>query len=196
MLLMANLLEKLRKSRGLTLQRAAQLIGTSYQQLRRLELGKRRLTIDWARRIADAYGVDARDLIAGSGPRMAQVLGYVGAGEEVYPIDDLAHGAGLEEVEAPVGAPMFAVRVKGDSMAPRYDDGDYLFYDRDLGLDGKNCVNRDCVVKLRNGRMVVKRVRPGTRKGRLTLLSFNPSAEIIQDAAVEWCAPIRHITRR
>ena len=52
---------------------------------------------------------------------MIPVLGIVGAGGEVRPIDDHAQGAALEEVECPPGSSAFhvvALRINGDSMHP------------------------------------------------------------------------------
>lgn len=125
-----------------------------------------------------------------------KALGYVGAGAEVRPIDDHAQGAGLEEVDVPPGVPINAalVIVKGDSMYPRYFDGEMLFYvkeDRDPG----ELVGRECVVSLKDGRMFVKMLRSGSRQKRFDLESWN--APVIENAHVEWAAPvIARVNRR
>src|ERR1043166_9685350 len=65
-------------------------------------------------------------LINRKGRPSVHAIGYVGAGAEIIPIDDHAIGAGLEEVEIPPGIPDNAVLVivRGDSMYPRYFDGE------------------------------------------------------------------------
>ncbi|MEM6462791.1 MAG: S24 family peptidase [Pseudomonadota bacterium] len=55
----------LRESRGMTQARLAQLTATSQPQIRRLEAGERRLTKDWAERLAPHLGVSALELMFG-----------------------------------------------------------------------------------------------------------------------------------
>ena len=54
---MPNRIRELREAAGLTLQQVAVRAGTSYQQIYKLEQGKRRLTDEWMRRLAPALGV-------------------------------------------------------------------------------------------------------------------------------------------
>lgn len=68
LLQMPNRIRELREARGLTLERAADTIGTSVQQLSRLERAERRLTDDWMRRIAPALGVRPSDLLSDTAP--------------------------------------------------------------------------------------------------------------------------------
>lgn len=65
---MPNRIRPLRLARRLTLEEVAERVGTSVQQLSRLELGDRRLNEDWMRRIATALGVGPADLFADSTP--------------------------------------------------------------------------------------------------------------------------------
>jgi len=123
------------------------------------------------------------------GGRTVPLVGHVGAGAEILIIDDHAKGAGLEEVAAPPGAPRstIAVRVRGESQLGRFDDGDIIFYSEHLPPD--DLVNRrECVVKLADGRLFVKRLVRGSGQGLYTLLSSN--AAPIDDVAVEWAAKI------
>jgi phage repressor protein C with HTH and peptisase S24 domain len=120
--------------------------------------------------------------------RKAQAVGYVGAGSEVYPIDDHEQGAGLDEVDIPPGVPEDAVLVivRGDSMYPRYFDNEYLFYMRDSRPPG-DFVGRECVVKLDDGRIFVKVLRRGAN-GFFNLESWN--GPMIENKSVEWAAPV------
>lgn len=63
-----NRIRELRLQRGQRLDEAARLVGTSVQQLSRLERGERRLTDAWMRRIAVAFGVHPATLLADFGP--------------------------------------------------------------------------------------------------------------------------------
>jgi len=70
---MANRIRELRVARGLTLERVAELAGTSLQQVQRLESGKRRLTEGWMRRLAPVLGVAPADLMSDALPDGDQI---------------------------------------------------------------------------------------------------------------------------
>jgi len=63
---MPNRIRELRVARNLTLEEIAERVGTSVQQISSLELGDRRLTDDWMRRIASALNVQPADLFTDS----------------------------------------------------------------------------------------------------------------------------------
>lgn len=65
---MANRIKALRLERGLTLEELAEMVGTSLQQISRLELGERRLSEQWMRPIARALGVSPGDLLIDTPP--------------------------------------------------------------------------------------------------------------------------------
>lgn len=114
------------------------------------------------------------------------LVGYVGAGAEIIPVDDHEKGASLEEIEAPQGLNLYgyvAVRVRGDSMYPRYFEGEVIAFKRNTDWS-PDCLNKECVVKLKDGRCFVKIVRAGSKDGLFTLESFN--APPIRDVQIEW----------
>lgn len=134
-------------------------------------------------------GEGERDRKGVSRVRIAKAVGYIGAGAEVTPFNDHETGDGLEEAEIPAGVPSDAALaiVRGNSMYPRYFDNEYLFYARN-GATPEDLINRECVVKLTDGRAFVKILRRGRSKGLFTLESWNDAP--IEDKAVEWAAPV------
>ncbi|MEE9140176.1 MAG: helix-turn-helix domain-containing protein [Alphaproteobacteria bacterium] len=122
-----------------------------------------------------------------------EIAGYVGAGSEIYPIDDL--GAGLDQVDVPPleSRAIVAVIVRGDSMLPAYRDGDVIYYSRDRDLLEEAFLRRECVVKLADERVFIKTVVRGSVPGTYTLLSYN--AEPIADQPIEWAAPIAWVKK-
>ena len=124
------------------------------------------------------------------------VVGYVGAGEEVFPFEEDDLG-GLEQVPAPPGSEdgLLAVIVRGNSMIPAFWEGDMLFYSQPDGLDRAECLYKECVVRLVDGHRYVKHVMPGRTPDTFTLMSFN-AAPII-DVEIEWASPVQfHDMRR
>lgn len=59
-------IKELREAAGLTLEQVADKIGTTFQQVQRLETGKRRLTEAWMVRLAGPLGVKPHNLMASS----------------------------------------------------------------------------------------------------------------------------------
>lgn len=124
------------------------------------------------------------------GARKTKLLGKVGAGAAVEPLEP----PDGEEVDLAPGAPLnaAAVKVDGNSMYPRYFDGEKLFYVRD-GSPPSEFIGKECVIQLRSGGMLVKILRPGSKRRLFNLESWN--APMLVDQAVEWAAPVRWTER-
>lgn len=156
-------------------------------QINKLEKGQRELTIPWIKRLAAALGCEPQDLIGDLVP----LVGYIGAGAEVFRLNSQDSGNGVKEVLGPPlgGNDLIALRVQGESMYPRYGDGD-LIYSRQTGkFIEKECLHKECVIKLRNGAMYLKRLHAGCKPGRYTLRTHN--APDVEDVEVEWAHPVR-----
>lgn len=118
---------------------AARHFGWVYETYIQHEQGNRGLSKSY-KRYAKAFNVDEAWLLTGRGRgplgdttmRMIPIVGYVGAGAEVFSIDDHAKGGGLDEIKSPwseLGPDAVAVRVRGNSMAPALHDKDIIIYD-------------------------------------------------------------------
>lgn len=199
---MVNFLREIRKEKKLTLEQVAERADASTAQIQKLERGERRLTIDWVRRLAVALDVTEAEIlgieVAGdSNP--VPVVGYVGAGAEVFPIDDHHKGAGLYEADAPPHLPHgkgIALEVRGDSMMPFIQDGFILFYNERYPGVPPELVNKMCVVQVQGGPCLVKWIRKGDGIGRFTLESINPKDEPIRNVMIEWSAFVDSIKQR
>lgn len=142
------------------------------------------------RQFLSRHGVDIGE--DSGGRRSIPLSGYVGAGQQVIPVD----GDGdVDQIEPALPVPdgTICVRVRGDSMYPRYFDGELLYY-RSEPVPPDSALGRECVVRLKDGRMLVKMFRRGTKVGRYTLESWN--APPIEDQDVEWVAPVEFVERR
>jgi phage repressor protein C with HTH and peptisase S24 domain len=150
----------------------------------------------WAKEYAKKFGVSVGWILTGegrrkSGPRPTEdrhyiaISGYVGAGATVIPFDD---SSPIDEFEFPkIPDGMNCVVIRGNSMYPRYFDGEKLLYPSERQSPAR-LLNEECVVCLTNGQMLVKIIRRGSRKTLFNLESWN--APLMEDQAIEWACPI------
>lgn len=129
---------------------------------------------------------------------MVPILGYVGAGEAVTCFDDCEKGAGLDEIELPPGMPadMVALIVRGDSMEPTYEADSVIFYQRNTDGVPPDCIGRNCVVKLANDGMLLKKVRQGSKPNLFHLISKNPLHPPMVDQRLQWASRVLYIKPR
>ena len=182
--------------------RAASLkAGGSADLIRGLLRGKQRsFRGENVTKIAEVLGVSAHWLLTGEGDaigpakHLIPVVGYVGAGAEIFSIDDHAKGTGLDEVELPIDGmsrSTVAVRVRGDSMLPVYRHGDLIFYDRNDNGDLLHLIGKDCVVRLTDSRTFLKELH--YTNGEFWLHSYNSTP--MMKVEIEWAARVTVIKR-
>lgn len=176
--------EKLSEKRGLRAELARHL-GIENDKVSKILAGTRQVQASELPKILSFFGEQLTEA------RKVPVVGYVGGGAEIYPIDDHMKGDGLEHVDAPPGAGRNAVAVvvRGDSMLPKYEDGDVLIYDDHE--DPAALINKTCIVQLEDGRLLVKRLRRGVAPGSYTLTSYNASD--IEGVKITWAARVAFV---
>ena len=196
-----NGLRAARKRAGLSQEEVAEKMDLSQQTIGKHERGESPVTIELLVSYAAIYKRDPADLLPGRQSREIPIKGYVGAGQFVA-FDDHDSTDGLGMVECPSDldpARTVAVRVRGDSMAPLIQDGWVLFYSRDPEPDAAAVLGKTCIVKLvgergQEGDTMVRQVRRGPSLGRFNLVPMNGA--IIEDAILEWAAPVKAILPR
>lgn len=191
---MDNRIREIRKARRLTLEQVAKAAGTTNQMVGMLERGDRTLTVEWLERLAPVLGVEPVELLEASN-RKIQVVGYVGAGFRIIPIDDHAKGAGLDEIDAPPGLvarSAVALIVRGDSMIPVLEEGDVIYYDRQQQGDLDDLIGRLCVVCCADGATYVKQLKKSG--DRYWLHSHN--ADPLFPDGIAWAARVLWIKKQ
>lgn len=138
----AERIRELRSSRGLSQQELADKIGVSKSSINMYERGERIPPLRSQEALADYFNVDL-DYFAGRTDYTTQIVRRpsIPAGFEPLPemamvplVGTIACGTPIlaeQNVEARIGVPAawradFALTCKGDSMAPRYLDGDIV----------------------------------------------------------------------
>ena len=190
-------LKNARAAAKLSQQTLAKKAGVSQQAIGEIERGAVFSTKS-IYKIAAALNVSANFLdpdvpAIQSGRTIVSIVGFVGAGAEIFTIDDHPKGAGLEEVEAPPGAgrSVVALRVRGSSMAPVYKDGDVIFYETQEEGDLSHLAGRDCIIHLADGRTFLKELRRSN--GDYWLHSHN--ADPILHPQIVWAARVRWVDK-
>jgi hypothetical protein len=171
--------------------------GATMSQISKLERGETPLSDDWLNAFSVFYDVPVRELFPdkpGSAAR-APLVGFVGAGEMYYPDPLSGPWVGFDEVDAPPGVVgVRAVRVRGDSMAPAFRDGDHLFFKPVDQFNIEECLDRDCLVQLKGGSAYIKRVEKGPR-GKVRLVSYG-ELDPIDNPDIAWAAPVEWVKKR
>lgn len=117
------------------------------------------------------------------------VMGFVGAGAAIDPDFEQVPPEGLRTVDLPFPLPgdMIAFEVRGDSMLPRYDEGDVIVVWKEARRPLDSYYGEEVAVRTSTGRRYLKTVTRG--KGRtVTLTSFN--AKTIENVKLAWIGEI------
>ena len=174
---MGNRIKELREAAGLSQPELAKRVGTTKNQLGKLERSQRRLSDHWAERLAPHLGVAAYELFMpeGSGLDLARLVPLVG----VIPCGNWREAVESADGSVPTvakGGNVFALKTVGDSMdLLSILDGGYVFIDpddRDL-IDGR-------VYAVMNGESETTVKRYNASPARLVPCSSNPEHREIE----------------
>lgn len=127
---MSNL-KRYREKAGLSQTALAERVGTTQPQILRLESGARKLTKEWAQRIAPALQTTPEVLLFGEGiSRGMPVMGHIEAGQfrDISLLDqsDERPTISVSRDERFPDSDQYALQVSGDSMDQLFPDGSYV----------------------------------------------------------------------
>jgi phage repressor protein C with HTH and peptisase S24 domain len=149
-------------------------------------------TLENFARLAEAFGLPLTAFLTEEMPAdLVPVVGDVGAGAETHLYRE---GQGpFDWVRAPRDAKpgTVAVRVRGTSMAGLIDDGALLFYDDRRDPPTADMIGALAVIGLSDGRVVVKKLYKGAKRGRWNLISTNDNP--LLDVAIDWAAKVTSV---
>lgn len=140
-------------------------------------------------KLAEFFEVPVDEL---AGRERVPLVGKVGAGGAIHFEED----PDPEMVPRPPAAvgKLVAAEVQGDSMYPRYDDGDIVYYKREHEGVLPAYIGWHCVVHLADGGTFLKILEEGSEQGRYTLRSHNAAPML--NVEVLWASPVLFVMPR
>jgi len=118
------------------------------------------------------------------------IMGRVGAGASIGPELEQMPPEGLGEVELPfpTAEETIAFEVVGDSMLPKYENGDIIVVYRDQRHPLTSFYGEEAAVRLKSGERYLKTIERGKTGHVVNLTSFN--AKPISGVKLEWIGEI------
>ncbi|HVJ54923.1 MAG TPA: LexA family transcriptional regulator [Aliidongia sp.] len=196
--LIPDRLKQLRLARGWSLAKLGEMIGTSGQNVSKLELGKARLTLDWMNKFAQAFGIEPLELMQvaprssppdprQAGPDRFDIPQYSVDPRDMIPVRSAGRGGNGQSMfleDGPIEwtprpnvlktvRDAYAIYMVGDSMIPRYHPG-WLIYVHPFKPPARG---RAVAVTLANNEVLVKEWL-GQDATHLMLRQYNPAEEL------------------
>ena len=118
------------------------------------------------------------------------IMGRVGAGAAIEPEHEQVPPEGLGEIELPfpIAEETIAFQVAGDSMLPKYENGDIIVVYREQRHPVSSFYGEEAAVRLKTGERYLKTVERGKSPSVVNLISFN--AKPINGVKLEWIGEI------
>src|ERR1700726_706780 len=118
------------------------------------------------------------------------IMGRVGAGATIEPEHEQVPTEGLGGVELlfPIAEETVAFEVAGDSMLPKYENGDIIVVYRDQRHPLASFYGEAAGVSLKTGERYLKTIERGKSASSVNLTSFN--AKPINGVKLEWIGEI------
>src|SRR5215510_823112 len=118
------------------------------------------------------------------------IMGRVGAGAVIEPESEQIPPEGLGEVELPfpISDETIAFEVAGDSMMPKYENGDIIVVYRQQRHPLSTFYGEEAAVRLKTGERYLKTIERGKSSSMVNLKSFN--AKPINGVKLEWIGEI------
>ena len=118
------------------------------------------------------------------------IMGRVGAGATIEPEHEQVPPEGLGEIELPfpIAEETIAFEVSGDSMLPKYENGDIIVVYREQRHPISSFYGEEAAVRLKTGERYLKTIERGKSTTVVNLTSFN--AKPIVGVKLEWIGEI------
>ena len=192
-------IRELRKAKGLSSDKLAEIVGTAGAYIREIELGKSQPSLRMLEKIAQALGVSVAELLEEPNPeippklerlirkvKFLPIVGAVKAGPPETPIEYQYTDKAYPYIGELDCDECFVIEVDGNSMYPTLQDGDYVLIrpiEKYPIVIPENFENKVVLVANENWEYSLKRLKK--IDGQWVLIPDNPSYEILKPNS-EW----------
>lgn len=177
-----NRIKELRKERNMNQSQLARALHVHQTAISQWEMEKTAPDIANMKMVADYFEVSLDyllcrsndpygDTVVSPGAVRVPVLGTIPAGIPLEAIEDIIDWEEIPKEWTRGGREFFGLKVNGNSMAPRYEDGDVIIFRRAESCESGD----DCAVMVNSDDATFKRVRI-SEKG-MALIPLNPEYE-------------------
>lgn len=182
--------KNLMADRRLSQRELAKKIGIDHSALSLALRGKRQMKMTEAADLARLLGVPVAEVMENAGiqsdTRTVPMRGFVDGHGEMH----------TEETDERVPSPnamalgSFALQCRTASSPMDHMDGWILFVTKPVGHVPADAIGKFCLCRLKDGVHVIGQLKRGYKRGRYNIVSAGVQ---INDAELEWAAPITHI---
>ena len=118
------------------------------------------------------------------------IMGRIGAGASIEPEHEQVPPEGLGEIELPfpIAEETIAFEVSGNSMLPKYENGDVIVVFREQRHPLSSFYGEEAAVRLKTGERYLKTIERGKSPTQVNLKSFN--AKPINGVKLDWIGEI------
>lgn len=174
------------KKSGKTQKELAKLLGISPSGVSEMAAGKREIGLHYVQIMSEFFKV--------SPPQLAEafpvpVIGKIGAGGNISTVcENLTSPLFTAHVDFHPKPTTIAYQISGDSMFPKYKDGDIIFVDS-RGDPPELIVGSDAVIFIEDEGRFLKEIARGSQPGLFDLISHN--APPMRDKQIRWASRVK-----
>lgn len=160
----ADKIKYYRKRKNITQQELAEVLQTSQQQVARLETNQREIKQDVLFILADYFNISINDFFPPTTYDNAEQVGTLtkiaiyGSIKAGVPLESQTDIVGYMDVpnEWVKGKSLFGLKISGDSMFPKYQNGDTVIFEQTNDIETYK--NKDCAVMINGSQSTFKKV--------------------------------------
>lgn len=170
---MKNILYTLRKEKGLTQEKVAQYLNTVHSSYNRMENNDiEKISSEYLKKLSTLYNVSIDYLLGQENNKKERgiqipVLGTIPAGIPIEAIEEILDYEEIPQSMAQKGD-FFGLKVRGDSMAPRIQNGDIVIVRKQETAESGDI----CVVMVNGFDATLKQIKRDYNG--ISLVPFNP----------------------
>lgn len=161
----AKKLKELRERKNITQQELAEALGVQQQQIARYENNQRKFKQDLLCKLADYFNVSINDFFPNTNYDNAETIketiriaiyGSIKAGIPLENQNDIVEYMNIPKDWIRGNKSLFGLKVSGDSMNPKYQDGEVVIFEQTNDLEDYK--NKDCAIMINHTESTFKKV--------------------------------------